>query len=588
MSDNVTHSRMALPIAVAAPVVDRLPILTILVGSGLLYLVYRWLMPKPIPGIPYSPEHTRSIMGSLPSFLEFVKENQGRSKPWFPEQNVKLGSALVQIWETPFSRPSCVLTDFQEAQDILMRRTKDFDRGMRDSIVFQGTGKYHHISQTSQSPIFKANKALVKDLMSPRFLADVSAPEIHSKVQLLLRMWSKKTQLAKGKPFNARPDIIEAALDMINAAAFAYDEDSCSVSRQIRHLDSPDVRIDEKRDGSVDFSRAPDTEQAVVVHELGVYLGTQFVSPVPRLAHAFNYLTRPRLRRNLAKKEEIVFTEIRRALKRIEAGESTTASALEHLLRREMESARKAGREPNFFTPSVRDEGWGYIVAGHETSATAISWQVKLLADHPEVQTKLRAVLRAAYSDAAASNRLPTAREITSTPIPYLDAFLEEALRVRGPVLMTGREAKRDAYVLGHLVPKGTFVFMPSMGPTFHAPGIPIDDSVRSETSRTKSWGGSWDPEDVGSFRVERWLTRNPETGEDEYDVQSGPILAFGLGPRSCFGKRLAYLEMRIVIALLVWSFEFQKLPEHLSSYAAHDAITTGPTCCYVGLKELN
>lgn len=165
MSDNVTHSRMALPIAVAAPVVDRLPILTILVGSGLLYLVYRWLMPKPIPGIPYSPEHTRSIMGSLPSFLEFVKENQGRSKPWFPEQNVKLGSALVQIWETPFSRPSCVLTDFQEAQDILMRRTKDFDRGMRDSIVFQGTGKYHHISQTSQSPIFKANKALVKDLM---------------------------------------------------------------------------------------------------------------------------------------------------------------------------------------------------------------------------------------------------------------------------------------------------------------------------------------------------------------------------------------------------------------------------------------
>ncbi|KAI6371346.1 hypothetical protein MCOR25_003954 [Pyricularia grisea] len=580
---------MTLPIAMAAPVVDRLPILTIFVGSSLLYLLYRWLMPKPIPGIPYSLEDTKTVMGSLPSFLRYVKENDGRSKPWFPEQNVKLGSALVQIWEMPFSRPSCVLADFQEAQDILMRRTKDFDRGHRDSVVFQATGKYHHIAQTSQSPIFKANKALVKDLMSPRFLAEVSAPEIHSKVQLLLKMWSKKTQLAKGKPFNARPDIIEAALDMINAAAFAYDEDSCAVSCQIRHLDSPDVRVNEKPDGSIEFSRAPDTEQAVVVHELGEYLGTQFVSPAPRLAHAFNYLTKPRLRRNLAKRDQMVFDEVRKALKRIESGESTTASALEHLLRREMESAKKAGREPNFFSPTIRDEAWGYIVAGHETTATAVAWQVKFLADYPEVQTKLRAVLRAAYPDAAASNRLPTAREITSTSIPYLDAFLEETLRVRSPILMTVREAKRDAYVLGHLVPKGTCVFLPTMGPTFHAPGLPVDESVRSETSRTKSWGRSWDPEDIGSFRVERWLSRrNPENGEVEYDVQSGPILAFGLGPRSCFGKKLAYLEMRIVIALLVWRFEFQKLPGHLSSYAAHDAITTGPTCCYVGLKELS
>jgi cytochrome P450 len=42
----------------------------------------------------------------------------------------------------------------------------------------------------------------------------------------------------------------------------------------------------------------------------------------------------------------------------------------------------------------------------------------------------------------------------------------------------------------------------------------------------------------------------------DEFDPSAKPVLAFGLGLRGCFGKRLAYVEIRILITLIIWNFE--------------------------------
>ncbi|EJT67975.1 hypothetical protein GGTG_14448 [Gaeumannomyces tritici R3-111a-1] len=61
--------------------------------------------------------------------------------------------------------------------------------------------------------------------------------------------------------------------------------------------------------------------------------------------------------------------------------------------------------------------------------------------------------------------------------------------------------------------------------------------------------------------------------------------MPFGLGTRGCFGRRLAYLEQRVSLTLLVWSFELSPCPPELSGYAAVDGLTHRPKQCYVRLR---
>jgi cytochrome P450 len=62
-------------------------------------------------------------------------------------------------------------------------------------------------------------------------------------------------------------------------------------------------------------------------------------------------------------------------------------------------------------------------------------------------------------------------------------------------------------------------------------------------------------------FKPERWIVG------DEFDATAGPQLAFDLGTRGCYGKRLVYVEMRILLTLIVWNFELLPYPTALPSY---------------------
>ena len=136
-----------------------------------LYLFYRWAMPSPIPGIPYNKEATKSILGDIPSMVKHVSKTQ-RVFDWIVQQNVKLNSPIVQIWTRPFSKPWVIVTDFRESQDILMRRTKEFDRSQFFGDIFLGLLPDHHISMKTNDS-FKAHRLLLKDLMTPAFLNEV-------------------------------------------------------------------------------------------------------------------------------------------------------------------------------------------------------------------------------------------------------------------------------------------------------------------------------------------------------------------------------------------------------------------------------
>jgi hypothetical protein len=153
---------------------------------SLLYVVYRRALPKPLPGIPYNQGALGTLLGDA-SELRAIKMQGGRPRAWFGEQAVRHQSPLVQAFLAPFSKPSLILSDFREANDILLRRSKEFDRGGRNLAALGGVIKYHHIGMRTSDPQFKENRNLVKDLMTPQFLNTVRATHGYLKLSALFQ-----------------------------------------------------------------------------------------------------------------------------------------------------------------------------------------------------------------------------------------------------------------------------------------------------------------------------------------------------------------------------------------------------------------
>jgi cytochrome P450 len=186
--------------------------------------------------------------------------------------------------------------------------------------------------------------------------------------------------------------------------------------------------------------------------------------------------------------------------------------------------------------------------------------------------------------------------EITGSHIPYLDATMEEILRCAGTAPVVDRQAVYDTELLGYKIPKGTMLTCLVTGPTVMSPGFEIPDAQRSATSRAAKGEGrvrAWDPQDMAVFNPDRWIVRagkdNMKDGQgvEEFDPTAGPQLAFGLGTRGCYGKRLVYVEMRMVLVLVVWNFELLACPPGLSGYKSALITTNEPRQCFVRLREV-
>jgi cytochrome P450 len=174
-------------------------------------------------------------------------------------------------------------------------------------------------------------------------------------------------------------------------------------------------------------------------------------------------------------------------------------------------------------------------------------------------------------------------------------------LRVAAAVPVVARQANTDTTLLGHFIPAGTSVFMMSTGPGFFSPAYSIDESKRSPTSQAATIPrGRWEEDGrMRSYIPERWLVNEKTSSQDRvasgdkspltegsFDPLAGPTMPFGLGTRGCFGRRLAYMELRILLTLIVWNFEFLPCPPELSSYAGKDGLTHRPQQCYARIRR--
>ncbi|KAJ4416568.1 hypothetical protein N0V82_006690 [Gnomoniopsis sp. IMI 355080] len=552
------------------------------------YAAHQRALPKPLPGIPYNAAAARRLLGDLPELYSAARTRDMRN--YMSSLATRHASPIVQLLGIRMTGrgPTVVINDFATTQDILLRRSHEFDRPPNMLESLRGVLPYHHIAMRTADPQFKRNRELVKDLMTPAFLHGVNAPEIWRGAERFVDLWRLKARVAGGRPFLAKEDVSRMMFDIIRNVAIGKGETTLlgTYMRQLRAkfgtYRAPRA-VAQERVPFV-FPEPPYDETLEAQDRMNKAL-TPAVPVPPRWYHAINNRT-SNMREAYASKERMLKKQINLAVRRMEAGEPLE-SALDYMIKRELGSAKKEDRAPVFDSPYMLDELYGYLGAGHDTTATTFQWGMKHLAQHPEVQKKARDSLRAVFKDAYAEGRQPSQVEIVKHQVPYVDAIIEEILRLSGPVGATARTTTVDTVIMGHHIPKGTTVIMSSVGPGFTSPSVqmPADvDGYKRPATYTKRV--DWDGMSPESFLPERWLTEN-ENGDVVYDAQAGPFLAFSLGIRGCFGIRLAYLTLRMLFTMLLWNFELDSVPEELDSWKAVQILTRKPVQCYVRLTEV-
>ena len=178
-------------------------------------------------------------------------------------------------------------------------------------------------------------------------------------------------------------------------------------------------------------------------------------------------------------------------------------------------------------TPAqLLDEVLTLFLAGHETTALALSYSLYLLAHHPAAQAALRAELASVLC-----GRPPAFADLPR--LSYTRNVVNESMRLYPPADFLGREAVEDCTVAGIAVKKGTNLFMSQW--VMHRDGRYFPDPLKFDPSR-------WTPE------FEKSLPRFA-------------YFPFGGGPRYCIGQTFATAEAILVLATLCAGFRFAPDP---------------------------
>lgn len=249
------------------------------------------------------------------------------------------------------------------------------------------------------------------------------------------------------------------------------------------------------------------TEVGVVFSEVIVEIANRFRRPfkIPR------WLPIPsnrRYRRAVAHLDRLIYGFIER--RRADGGGNDLLSML-------LEARDEDGSAMD--AKQVRDEAITIFLAGHETTAIALSWTFHLLARHPEIEERLVAEI-ASSSDPAR--------------LPLLVNVIHESMRLFPPAYAFGREALADFEIGGYRINGGTTVYM-------------------------SPWVSHRDPrwfDDPLEFRPDRWnndlMKRLPRHA----------YLPFGGGPRLCIGNSFALMESALIVASILRRYRLTQRAE--------------------------
>lgn len=337
------------------PATANLPLLGVATVAT-LYIIYRRLLPKPIPGIPYNEGSESRILGDIPNFLHELS-NTGDFAQWFVKQAKCSNSPLKQVFLNPFTKPMVILSDPREAMDIMTKRVKDFDRpsslaDILDPVV--GPSQLH----LQSGPKHKMHRRLVKDTMTPHFLQTVVMPNIEIASENFIELWKVKINLAQGRPFAAEDDMSRVTLDGVLAFAFGPEYPYTALKPQLELVNGMSIT-----DGDIDLDVPLEFGKAKYHPSLGaaldlVWYSEKIMNSVVYSLSWQKYKYTARFKELMRRKADMIKTEITKAIqKRAESTEEPRIlHAIDIMVDREARQAERQGREPDFFSASMIGE----------------------------------------------------------------------------------------------------------------------------------------------------------------------------------------------------------------------------------------
>jgi len=247
--------------------------------------------------------------------------------------------------------------------------------------------------------------------------------------------------------------------------------------------------------------------------------------------------TNRRFDRAKAALDRIVFDIIEERRAAEEQGEGGRNDLLTLLLRaQDDDGSQMSDRQ-------LRDEGVTLFLAGHETTALALSWMGLLLAQNQGVQKRLQGEV-----DTVLQGRAPTVEDLAN--LPLTNNVVTETLRLYPPVWRVARQAMHDTNIGHYKVKEGAVVI--------------LSQWLLHRDSRY------YDHPD--QFRPDRW------TDEMKKALPKYAYFPFGGGPRICIAANFATLESALLLSTIVRRFEF-RLPEgHEPQGGPQPSVTLRPS----------
>jgi cytochrome P450 len=227
-----------------------------------------------------------------------------------------------------------------------------------------------------------------------------------------------------------------------------------------------------------------------------------------------------------AHRPERIFSEFDRAIDRLLAARERSRDGQPKDLLARLLAARDEETGGGMSAEEVRNQVVTIFMAGHETTALALTWTWYLLSQHPEAEAKLHAEL-----EATLGARAPRHDDLPR--LVYTRMVLEEAMRLYPPAHTLSRTAMANDEVLGRLIPKGSQILI-----------VPW---LLHRNPRLWQDPDRFDPE---RFAPERAASRHRFA-----------YIPFGAGPRICIGSAFAMAEAMLIVATVAQRYRLRLKP---------------------------
>ena len=392
-------------------------------------------------------------------------------------------------------RPFVVITECETTQRILRDRPKGF---RRTSILEKAAtdmhlnGVFSREGELWQRHRVVVTKSLNRTKLKPLF------PKLQMMVERLKRCWDHSADQAQS--VDVRCDLMRFTVDVTMQVAFGIDPNTQETEGPViqRHLD----------------------KVFPMLHRL---LFLPF--PVWRYIRLpSNYALNSALKALREEVDEMVWA-VRQKMEADPRLKDSPTNFLESILS-EIEQGDSDFSDEDVFANAVT-----LLLAGEDTTANSIAWCIHYLMRYPEHFQRVRSEV----DELAASNSGATLELEQTNRLPFLDAFVNEVMRLKPVAPLIAAEANFDTEILGCQIPRGTTIHM----------------LTRKTATKDSNFINA------NQFEPERWLNADTQRYRPH---ERQAFIPFGSGPRLCPGRNLALFEIRMVLSMLCRNFDLDTI----------------------------